>query len=60
MKKTIRVPVEKITADLRDGISDAELMKKYGLSEKGLKKVFDRLLRAACNGSRHIEVESDG
>jgi uncharacterized protein (DUF433 family) len=60
MKKIIQVPVHEITADLRDGISDAELMKKYGLSEKGLKRIFDSLLRAACNGSRHIEVESDG
>ena len=49
MKKTIQVSVAEITADLRHGLSDAELMKKYGLSEKGLKRVFDSLLRAACN-----------
>ncbi len=55
MKKTI--PVETITADIKNGIPDAELMKKYGLPEESLKKVFDRLLRAACNGSRHAEVE---
>ncbi len=60
MKKTIQVPVPEITVDLRNGIPEAELMKKYGLSEKGLKKVFHRLLRAGCNGSRRIEVESDG
>jgi uncharacterized protein (DUF433 family) len=60
MKKTIQIPVSEITADLKNGISDAELMEKYGLSEKGLRKVFDRLLNAACNGSRHVEVESDG
>jgi uncharacterized protein (DUF433 family) len=60
MKKTIQVPVTEITADLMNGIPDEELMNKYGLSEKGLKKVFDRLLKAACNGSRHIEVESEG
>ena len=59
MKKTIQVSVAEITADLQKGIPDEQLMKKYGLSEKSLKKVFDRLLRAACNGSRHIEVESD-
>lgn len=57
MKKTVQVLAEEITEDLKSGIPDAELMKKYGLSEKGLKKVFDRLLRAACNGSCHIEVE---
>ena len=57
LKKTIQVPVAEITADLQRGMPDADLMKKYGVSEKGLKKVFDRLLRAACNGSRHTEVE---
>ena len=55
MKKTISVA--DITADLQKGIPDEELMKKYGLSEKGLKRLFDQLLRAACNGTRHIEVE---
>jgi uncharacterized protein (DUF433 family) len=50
MKKTIQVPVSEITADLQGGIPDAELMKKYGLSEKGLKRIFDSLLRAACKG----------
>ena len=60
MKKTIQIPVAEITGDLRCGIPDAELMKKYGLSEKGLKSLFDKLLRAVSNGSRHIEVESDG
>jgi len=53
----VSISVAEITADLRHGLSDAELMRKYGLSKDGLKKVFDRLLRAACNGSRHIEVE---
>lgn len=58
MKKTI--PIDEITADLKNGTLDKELMKKYGLSEKGLKMVFDRLLMAWCNGARHIEVESEG
>ena len=60
MKKPIQVPVVEITADLRSGVSDAELMKKYGLSEKGLKKVFEGLLTAASRGWSHIRVESDG
>lgn len=59
MKKTVQVSTKEITADLRDGISDAELMKKYGLSEKGLKRIFDSLLRAACGGLPHVEVDSD-
>ena len=58
MKKTISVA--EITADLKNGIPDAELMSKYGLSENGLKRLLDILLQAACNGSRHVEVESEG
>jgi len=57
MKKTISV--EEITADLQREIPDAELMKKYGLSEVGLKRLFNRLLKARCNGSRHLEMESE-
>lgn len=57
MKKTVQVPVEKITADLRNGVPDAELMKECGITGSGLKSVFDKLLKAACSGSRHIEVE---
>ena len=58
VKNTILL--KEITSDIRNGIPDEELMKKYGLSEKGLKRVFESLLKATCNGSRHIEVESDG
>lgn len=57
MKKTIQVPVTEITADLKNGTPDKELMKKYGLSANGLKRVFDKLLRAMSNGSRQIQVE---
>ena len=60
MKKSIRVPVPEIAADIKNGLPDAQLMKKYGLSNKGLKKVFDKLLRAMANGWHHIEVESEG
>ena len=57
MNKTIQIPVAEITEGLKNGFSDAELMKKHGLSEKGLKTLFDRLLKAVSNGSRQIEVE---
>lgn len=33
-------PVAEITAHLKNGTSDKELMKKYGMSEKGLKRLF--------------------
>lgn len=40
-------------------MSDENLMRKYGLSENGLKMAFERLLRAMSNGSRQIEIESE-
>jgi len=55
MKRSISVA--EITADLKKGISDTELMMKYGLSGVGLKRFFDKLLKAMSNASRQIEVE---
>jgi len=39
------VNAREILADLADGISDRGLMKKHGLSEKGLASMFRKLLR---------------
>ncbi|GEM_PF-2536893 len=58
-QEAIEVPVAEITADLQNGLRDAELMKKYALSANGLRKLFDRLLRAISTGGKHILVESD-
>ncbi len=33
-----------VVADIRNGVSDAELMGKYGLSETGLRNLFKKLL----------------
>lgn len=52
MKKTEQVVVAEITEDLKSGIFDAELMKKYGLTEEGLKTLLDRLLKAVSSGSQ--------
>jgi uncharacterized protein (DUF433 family) len=57
MKKAI--PVGELTTDLKQGIPDEELMKKYGLSENGLRNVLERLLKAACDGTSHIEIKSE-
>jgi len=51
---------EQSEKELSNGISDAELVKKYELSDAGLKEAFGRLLRAMSEGSRHIEIECDG
>ena len=57
MKKTI--PVEEIRVDLKNDTSDEELIKKYGLSKKGLRRLLEEFLKAMSRGSCQIEVESD-
>lgn len=55
MRKTISV--KEIMEELKTGIPDEELIKKYGLTEQGLKMAFERLLRAMATGASHIEIE---
>ena len=52
------IPVAEFTADLKNGIPDEGLRKKYGLSEDELRRVFDKFLKAVAGGSAHIQVES--
>jgi len=56
MKKKI-ILVEELKSDLNEGMSDEELMKKYGLSEKGRKALIDSLLKAISSGSWYIRFE---
>jgi len=57
MKKTIAVA--EIAADLKKGIPNEELIKKYRLSEHGLTSFFEKFLKAMATGSLYIEVESE-
>jgi hypothetical protein len=41
-----RISAKEFLADLRSGLDDAALMRKYGLSEVGLGRVFDKLINA--------------
>lgn len=41
-----RIGVDNIVKDVRDGLTDHELMKKYGLSAKGLKGALQKLVEA--------------
>jgi hypothetical protein len=41
-----RIAAREFVADLRKGLDDAALMKKYELSEIGLGRVFDKLIEA--------------
>lgn len=45
MKKRV-VDAKKIVRDIRSGKSDAELMKVYGLSAKGLESAFNKLINS--------------
>ncbi len=38
-------------------ISDVVLVNKCELSEVGLKRLFDKFLKAMSNGSSHIQIE---
>lgn len=55
VRKTMSVA--EITADLKRGLSDEELMTKYRLSEDGLRRLFADLLRSLASGSAHVRVE---
>lgn len=56
MKRILEVKA--LVEDINSGLTDEEIMSKYNLSEGGLRKVFDRLMRAlaACSGGS-IEVD---
>lgn len=40
------VSVQEVVADINSGMTDEQLMTKYGLSTKGLESLFDKLLKA--------------
>ncbi|MBM3299972.1 MAG: hypothetical protein FJY85_08460, partial [Deltaproteobacteria bacterium] len=40
-----KITARQVLADIRDGLSDAALMVKYGLSAQGLQSVFQKLLK---------------
>lgn len=45
-KPTVKVSAKEVLADIRAGMSDRDLMKKYGLSEKGLQSLSKKLIDA--------------
>jgi outer membrane protein assembly factor BamB len=44
-KEKVKVQAHEVVADLRAGISDTELMKKYALSARGLLSLYDKLIK---------------
>ncbi len=46
MSQKRKIKASEIVRDIRAGLTDFELMKKYQLSSKGLKSVMEKLLQA--------------
>ena len=54
MMKTVQVSVEEITEDLQRGTLASEIMSNQVLSENGLRRLLERLLKAGCVVGRVI------
>lgn len=61
MKKKKTISASLVVHDIQIGISNAELMQKYQLSERELKKVFDKLFAAGRISQQVLdERKTDG
>ncbi len=58
MAKTINA--KEILADIKAGMDDSALMEKYGLSEKGLQSLFEKLTYAGALKQREPEKRPSG
>lgn len=47
-----KINAKQVTEDLRHGLTDAELMKKYGLTEKGLASLYQKLKTAGITAPK--------
>jgi len=39
-----KVPLRKVLQDIRSGMDEAAIRKKYGLSAKGLRRLYEKLI----------------
>lgn len=51
--------VEEIKTHLNKGTPDDELMRAYGLSPEGLRRLYDRLIKAMADGSRYVRMSQE-
>ena len=49
-----KIKAKDISNDIRSGMSDSQLMDKYGLSSKGLQSVFKKLVDAKVIGTQQV------
>jgi hypothetical protein len=53
-----KISAKAIMTDLRAGLTDAELIKKYGLSFQGLQDLFEKLIQANLATPSYFEKRS--
>lgn len=54
MDPPVRISAKSIIADIRSNTSASDLMKKYGLSSRGLTKIFNKLISAGLLEAQEI------
>ncbi len=57
MKKSM-IEADQAVQDIRDGLDDAALMKKYGVSAKGLQSLFKKLVSAGVLEKSELEARA--
>ncbi len=58
-RMTRSIEVAELLSNLKQGMTDKELMEKYEISADGLRSLFSSLLIAMSRGSSYVAVESD-
>lgn len=54
MRQPVQISAKSIVSDIRSDLSASDLMKKYGLSTKGLLKIFSKLISAGLVQPREL------
>jgi hypothetical protein len=58
MSLKLQVRAGELVHHIRAGMSDGELMERYGLSQRGLQKLFEKLLEAKAISRRELYAKS--
>jgi hypothetical protein len=59
MDEKKRVSLAEVLADIQDGLSDRELMRKHGLSAKQLDKVYEKLVESGRMAQTEVDARKD-
>ncbi len=58
MPQKQQVNINEVVNDIRSGMADHELMAKYGLSAKGLRRAFEKLVELRAIGQGELDARS--